>query len=833
MIPVLAWLRVALAVLLLAAGPVSAQDGARTLELERWESTAVRAENALESGQASEMALESLRAEIARYRESFQKAQSEQSQRIATLQAQIDTLGPVPEGDAVEAPDIAARRAELNDQMTRQRAPVLAAEEAYTRADGLIREIDKTIRTRQTAEIFSRGPVPVDPTYWPGAVEALGSTLRLVWTETFTAWNSEQRRTLLLDSLPSVLVLVLIALVLMHRGPVWAERGVIALRRMTRRGTGVWKFLLSLGQMILPLIGVVALAAALRQTGLVGTRGDDLLETLPGYICVLVYIRWLAGQTFSRDDHVATLPISRKRRTEARYYFSILAVLVLLRLLMLNLIAYVDPTVEVLSVLELPFIAVCALVLFRLGQVLEAARLGNETEGPADHEQDGMHFRLRIARGVGRAVIMVALISPVAAVLGYKTLAVSLLFPTITTLLLIGTVMVLQRLVSDLYELVSGVAVSDAQSLIPTLAGFALILGSLPLLVLIWGARVADLTELWAMFREGYVVGDTRIAPTDFLNFVLVFLFGYLITRLLQGGLRSSILPKTRIDLGGQNAMVAGVGYVGLTLAGLAAVSAAGLDLSSLALVAGALSLGIGFGLRTIVENFVSGIILLIERPITEGDWIEVGDEMGYVRGISVRATRIETFDRTDVIVPNADLITGRVTNYTRGNSLGRVIVKASAAYGSNTRHVSDVLLGIAREHPEVLMNPEPYVYFKGFGSNGLDFEIRAILINVNNILDVQTEMNHQISERFAAEGIDIPFPQRDIWLRNPEVLDSVRRSAQLSAAPESDAATLHKSHSGTGPDLAPDGAPDASADAAPDSNADGAQDSDAGDASR
>ena len=192
----------------------------------------------------------------------------------------------------------------------------------------------------------------------------------------------------------------------------------------------------------------------------------------------------------------------------------------------------------------------------------------------------------------------------------------------------------------------------------------------------------------------------------------------------------------------------------------MVAISYAGFDITNLAIVAGALSVGIGFGLQSIVNNFVSGLILLIERPIKVGDWVVVGNEQGNVKRISVRSTEIETFDRASLIVPNSELITGRVLNWTHRNAQGRVVLKFNAGPNADPRRVLAVLMECARRHPDILSDPAPLAVFEGYTSSATEFTLRVLLPDIHRGLKLQSDLRIAVFEALRAAHIDLPQSQ-------------------------------------------------------------------------
>jgi potassium-dependent mechanosensitive channel len=274
-----------------------------------------------------------------------------------------------------------------------------------------------------------------------------------------------------------------------------------------------------------------------------------------------------------------------------------------------------------------------------------------------------------------------------------------------------------------------------------------------------WGVQSQDMFGALRAAYFGFSVGGVTLSLSSMIGAAAVFGVVVFLTRLIQDWLGSRLLPQTRLDAGVRNSVRTIFGYAGVIIAVLLAGGQIGLDVQKLALIAGGLSVGIGFGLQTIANNFVSGLILLWERGIRVGDWVVVGGEQGFVRAINARATEIETFDRGTLIVPNSNLVSGVVKNWVRNDRVGRIIVAVNVAYESDVEQVRDMLIAAAKAQDQVLAIPAPTVLFAEYGDWALKFQLVCFVDDIELGERTRSDINFDVLRRMREAGLRIPYP--------------------------------------------------------------------------
>ena len=751
-----------------------------TFDIDAFNALASRAEKAVYGGETSNEALEKLRMSLSSARSAALEAQSLRTGRSKIISDQIDALGPIPEDPDSEAKDISELRASLAKQLAVAKAPLIVAEEAFRRANGLISEIDKTIRERSASAFLKLGVSPLSPNTWGSTISDIKKYFGQVRSEVVQSLNNPSSKVIRSNNLPGIIFFAILGLALIFPATKWVSQNMsVANQRHDAKLKKVSYLTFSFLVFIMPLLGICFLIRSLEMLDILGYRGEVLSQAVIAMSVAVVGSYWLAHNLFKETGLTRELlGIASKRLVRAYSVTILMGVALGLYWLINNLVQVADLSETSIAVMEFPLILVGSYGLITFSQRVKMyrARLISEKRiTPISDRLSSLVLMLTLATGLA---------GPISAAIGYSNIGSKLVFATILTLAVIFALFVIFTLISFLFSEIiiknqnKNIQESSSKgSLFNVFLAFILACCAIPLLALIWGARVVDIQDVWLSLKDGIVLGDTRISISDFITFVIIFSIGYTLTRLLQSALRLSVLPNTKIDTGAQNALVTGVGYVGIFFSALIAITSMGLDLSSLAIVAGALSVGIGFGLQAIVSNFLSGIILLVERPIKVGDWIQVGAYSGYVSKIAVRSTTIDTFDQANVIIPNADFISGTVTNMTHLSKRGRVKVPVGVAYDSDPVFVKEILMDIVSSNANILKSPGPSVFLLGFGPDSIDFEIRGILRDVNSITSTRSDINFEILRRFAQEGIEIPFGQRDITIKNAAELGKVFQS--------------------------------------------------------
>jgi small-conductance mechanosensitive channel len=265
-----------------------------------------------------------------------------------------------------------------------------------------------------------------------------------------------------------------------------------------------------------------------------------------------------------------------------------------------------------------------------------------------------------------------------------------------------------------------------------------------------------------------FEINRTPVTPSSVIMFVIVVFVFFLLSRLLQRVLKNQVLTRFRIDAGTQYTLFRVSHYIIMIIGCLFAFQFVGIDLSGLAVIVGLLSVGIGFGLQNVTSNFISGLILLFERPIKIGDRITVGHTEGDVIAINMRSTTIRSLNNISIIVPNSEFVSSQVVNWSHGDPKVRLIVDVGVSYNSNLDDVIRSLREVADENQNVLKDPEPDVLLSSFGDSSWNMKLRVWLKDPQNYYKIHSDINCEIVRKFRQNGIEIPFPQRDLHVRSP-----------------------------------------------------------------
>ncbi|WP_250152143.1 DUF3772 domain-containing protein [Ancylobacter radicis] len=713
---------------------------------------------------------------------------------LADLNRRVQEIGPKPAADAPpEDPAIASERETLTVRASELDAVLKQAKLLKVRADQLSDRIISRRRAMFTDQLFARSYSALDPTLWLSAAAAIPQELRGV-RYLLGDWQAyaDARMPLIGQMLVMAAVFAIIGLTFFLR-----KMFARPLRRLDLGASGehLPRLKACLLSALVALISTVAAPAAtiavMSLLGAFDLLPERVAEVAQGVILAVSIIAighgLLLGALAPTEPRRRVLPISdemaRLIYTNATLGLWILGVAAALNAFHRALVAPVPLTVATSATMAIALVLVSLRTMRGLvdGADDEAAaeggagaKAGEANDGGTASPNSNALQWIRLPFWVLTAIIVAALVG------GYVSFATFLASRALVAVVMAGTAYLIIALINAVFvdgiasgprarhfAKALGVRPASVELLSVLVAGVLKLVAIIVILVVVigtFGTSTADIQDLLSRATFGFSIGNSTITIGDVLSALLFLAMGIVVARAVQRWFSVAILPKTSFDPGLQNSIATIIGYVGSITVIAIAMGQLGLNLENVALVAGALSVGIGFGLQSIVSNFVSGLILLAERPIRVGDTISVKGEEGYVRRISVRATEIETFDRASVLIPNSDLITGLVKNFTHANTTGRVIVGVNVAYDADADEVRDLLVGCACDHPQVLRSPPPRVYLIKFADSYLQFELRCVVANVDYALTVKSDLHFAILERMKAAKIGIPYTPWNIY---------------------------------------------------------------------
>ena len=753
-----------------------------------WTRTLDRAAQELRAYRLSDEDIQRLHDQAQAVRDAVVAARATAQADTDQIRRLIESLGPPPKADAPEAPEVAKQRRDLTAQLARADGQVKQADLTVARAEQLLADIASQRFRRAVDQLTERSASPANPHTWQAAGDELAQLAQDYAGAAAATW-----RQLVLAGTADKIVMLGGLLAALALG--WPLRWRLV-RRFGRAGGAPQPsyarrigaaIAVGIARGVLPALAILAVWLSLfsKDAALVtGSLKALLLGLAGGGVLYLVLSGVSRAALAPEAPGWRILDFSDASAASLARRFDRLIALIAIQL-------GFDIATERLG----RFDNVAALVIFAIALLVAAATLraldprqwigaashpapADETVAEATLDTSSPWATLRLG------AVAVALAAPLVALAGYATLARFLYMNLCETALVLGLALLLRVFVREalpaIFEREGGIAARVRERLLlgpqavrlwqfwlVVLFDIGLWLAATLLVLSFWGMSWGEMGRVGVALMRGVPIGGYTFSLADVLAAGAIFALALAGTRFVQRLLEERVFPKTRLDLGVRNSLKAGIGYVGIVLGAAMAISTLGLNLSNLALIAGALSVGIGFGLQNIVNNFVSGLLLLIERPIKVGDWVVVGDKEGYVKRISVRSTEIETFRRAAVIIPNSELLTNAVTNWTHKDRNARVDIEIGIDYDADPKRVCETLVAAAAASPHVAKYPPARALLKQFGTDALQFELQAFIEDVGKIREIESELRIAMLLALRAAGIAIPVREHAVTLKD------------------------------------------------------------------
>ena len=767
---------------LATAWPVLAQ-APQSLDQARQELDRIGAQ--LDGQKQDDTALQASRDAALKIQSRAEKTIAERTPQLQSLDARLAELGDAAANNGEEAAEVTRQRHSLQEQRNEVDAELRQARLASLESGQLLERITAARQETFHDTVLERTTAPWSPGFWRALVANTdhdGRRMDSLWRQardTVAAhWHSSPLRSAAYLGL-ALLVAVVVGwfgarkvprLVGRHIPQGRLRRSAPAVARVLLSTLAAWWIVALLGAALLPSSPPVAVAS---------------LAALSGALLVFaVYITALGSVLLSVRSPSWRLPVISDEGARALRWLPLAAALSMVVAIvpqrigaLIHVSLALTMTLNVLAALAPALVVLWALLRIQRLQA-DAARSAADGDGGADarpHFKPWIHLVLAIG-WIGVSICLLGLLT------GYVALASFVAMQMLWMAVVLATLFLGMRFIDDLVGAVFGAkglagrrierrfgldprhAERAAVVLSAVLRVILLLLGLIAL-VMPYGAGGEDLVVRALGLAQGITIGELVLSPAGVVRAMAVFGLALGVFHLIRRWLDRRYLPTTTMDPGMRASVVSLFGYAGVVAAVAMALAAIGVGLERIAWIASALSVGIGFGLQAIVQNFISGLILLAERPVKVGDWVVVGDAEGDIRRINVRATEIQTSDRTTVLVPNSELITKAVRNRTYANPEGLVRIALPMPLASDADLVRELLLQVFREHPGILEMPAPNVMIDGIDRNQIVFNVTGFVSSPRQAAGVRSELLFEILRRLR--GLKIRLEQEP-GLRQP-----------------------------------------------------------------